>query len=885
MSYGVKIELIGQSSVKKNQWKVRLKKLDYSGSVSYYNVPAASPFILKKDAADTVRGTSFQLAIRSLVDFELIDLYTCDTKEYLTELLNGDDEVVWSGFLLPEQYGEEYKPAPNIINFTAADGLGLLKNETFESISEGDYKTYLEIIDSCLKKNQLNLGYSISIDIRETRQTANRSVLNEIRYDAYTYKGKTCYEVIESILNQFNATITQNNSRWLILDGTKNAPIINYATGVLNTTTNRWHCAFESVGSSLPVVVLGQLGNVGTELYPIGSPLQMTLGISYKNLKISDEYGTKDMLPASTENDWTNDTTLPGWIPFGVASTVKKFASNNYFLSIDGATDSQLPFNHGVTATVQNIDATTEDINLSFEIGYVYGTNVYLTIIVTDGSAIWSLTNTGWTSGSHSILLDPITPSTALDPKFTKITKVGSGIPISGTLTVSFTLASHDSSIPGLMIASSTLLKNIVLMQLSNGLSQPIGEKRNITLNKSTNAATREINIQSGSCPIIDNSRHVYKNVAFLDASGVDIQVGEWETDDISSTALLDVLSNIYTSDNRRAKQILTGTIRGEIIDFASIVQVNYPYTRYFEFKEFSYDLIADAVSVTLSEILDYVETPYTSVTEPITSSSSSSSGSSSGGSGATMTLTKAAIEAVLTGEISSHSHPGGSVTKAAVEAVLTGDISTHTHAAYLTAITKAMVEAVLTGTISSHSHPGGSVTKAAVEAVLTGDISTHTHAAYLTAITKAMVEAVLTGNISTHTHTLSGYEPAITGGTAAQYWRGDKTWQTLNKAAVGLGSVDNTSDAGKPISTAQQTALDLKAPIANPIFTGVATSPEYDTKTLKLQNSAGTVKWTISVDASNNLQFLNASGVVCMTLSQSGYLSAKDEIESEASI
>lgn len=40
-------------------------------------------------------------------------------------------------------------------------------------------------------------------------------------------------------------------------------------------------------------------------------------------------------------------------------------------------------------------------------------------------------------------------------------------------------------------------------------------------------------------------------------------------------------------------------------------------------------------------------------------------------------------------------------------------------------------------------------------------------------------------------------------------------------KGDVGLGSVDNTADTAKPVSTAQQTALDLKANIAAPIFTG----------------------------------------------------------------
>jgi|688.fasta_scaffold02418_13 hypothetical protein len=42
-----------------------------------------------------------------------------------------------------------------------------------------------------------------------------------------------------------------------------------------------------------------------------------------------------------------------------------------------------------------------------------------------------------------------------------------------------------------------------------------------------------------------------------------------------------------------------------------------------------------------------------------------------------------------------------------------------------------------------------------------------------------------------------------------------------IAKADVGLGSVDNTADTAKPVSTAQQTALDLKANLASPTFTG----------------------------------------------------------------
>jgi len=47
-----------------------------------------------------------------------------------------------------------------------------------------------------------------------------------------------------------------------------------------------------------------------------------------------------------------------------------------------------------------------------------------------------------------------------------------------------------------------------------------------------------------------------------------------------------------------------------------------------------------------------------------------------------------------------------------------------------------------------------------------------------------------------------------------------------ITKSMVGLGSVDNTADTAKPVSTATQTALDLKAPLASPTFTGTVGLP-----------------------------------------------------------
>jgi hypothetical protein len=60
-----------------------------------------------------------------------------------------------------------------------------------------------------------------------------------------------------------------------------------------------------------------------------------------------------------------------------------------------------------------------------------------------------------------------------------------------------------------------------------------------------------------------------------------------------------------------------------------------------------------------------------------------------------------------------------------------------------------------------------------------------------------------------------------------------------ITKSMVGLGNVDNTTDANKPVSTATQTALDLKAPIASPTFTGTVTLPGAPTSDLHAATKA----------------------------------------------
>ncbi|MGZ3770056.1 MAG: hypothetical protein ACXVCP_00410 [Bdellovibrio sp.] len=67
----------------------------------------------------------------------------------------------------------------------------------------------------------------------------------------------------------------------------------------------------------------------------------------------------------------------------------------------------------------------------------------------------------------------------------------------------------------------------------------------------------------------------------------------------------------------------------------------------------------------------------------------------------------------------------------------------------------------------------------------------TNTELGYLSGVTSAIQTQI------------NAKEGSVSSGTTAQYYRGDKTWQTLDKTAVGLANVDNTSDATKNSATA----------------------------------------------------------------------------------
>lgn len=167
--------------------------------------------------------------------------------------------------------------------------------------------------------------------------------------------------------------------------------------------------------------------------------------------------------------------------------------------------------------------------------------------------------------------------------------------------------------------------------------------------------------------------------------------------------------------------------------------------------------------------------------------------------------------------------HGGGGVTETRVSEIA---------AAATSAVTKSSLGLGSVDNTADTAKPVSTAQQTALD--LKANLASPTFTGTVSGITAAMVglgnvenksSATIRSEItSSNVTTALTYTPtSVTGLTGTQSVAAFKTGLTLVKGDVGLGSVDNTTDAGKPVSTAQQTALDLKAPLLNPVLTGMS--------------------------------------------------------------
>jgi hypothetical protein len=598
MGYGIKYELLCTSK-KSNLYKAKIYKDDVVLGNIDRNVPL-NPFVLRKDRASVIKGTSFEFAIREAVDFEFIPFYTSNPKKYKVEVYK-DTVMLWVGYIDPQQYNAPYKPAPNNIRFTASDGLGLLKNEDFTLTGR---QTELDIIRYCLDKIGLGLSYAIAISIWETGHDTTRSPLAQSYLNCEIFDGDSCYEVIEKVLSRYDAEISQWKGRWHIISSRdkKTTRMVYTSEGVYDTTI------------SAPDVLTFGYPHEGADVYPPNNILNHSLEPGGNRVRLSYNYGTRESMLLNYLFELYASAMFTDWTKTGSFNVYQYFKSGEFFAFLQGYANSD---DFYIAQSIDVVNVSGEDF--VFEIDACpYGrqwsgsysgmdtVNMEVRVLITlaVGATTWYLTNTGW-STTPGYLTQTITAAKYLEELvWTTITVITSEIPGDGTLTIR--LQRYKSASPG----SGVYLLGVFFHKprfrfLDNGEPYDDRMEGEAVFDDSVELTPLDdITVAAGDAPDMPNNNLMYDNCVFHSDDSV---TSGWKfaTGDSVHT-LVQAYLKLLASRNRMPRQTLTGNIKGTSIEFNSLIKHAYNSDREFELAECKWDMYEETFNATLLEVLPF---------------------------------------------------------------------------------------------------------------------------------------------------------------------------------------------------------------------------------------------------------------------------------------
>ena len=202
----------------------------------------------------------FQAIMASRLDFTLeVDienstqelfydnLFTGDELRWKAVIYNQDDEELWQGFVLPDEYTEPYTTGTFYVRFSATDNLGTLKGKYLPSTFFRSKQSFIKIIADCLKQTGLTLPLYVA-----------PSVYNSVafgRYDKLFLDGAlwfendkkvNTYQILEDVLDGMGCTLWQQEGYWWIVGA--------HAKGVGNYTKNEYDADGVFVDSGYQIV-------------------------------------------------------------------------------------------------------------------------------------------------------------------------------------------------------------------------------------------------------------------------------------------------------------------------------------------------------------------------------------------------------------------------------------------------------------------------------------------------------------------------------------------------------------------------------------------------------------------------------------------------------
>ena len=349
-------------------YEVRLLENGYSGSVK--DRPLGAAPIIKMQDADAIRATSCDLVLECQTDGEYVDLYTTDPFQYKVEIYHKTGSssftIFWSGFVATEIYSEPDIAPPYDVRITATDGLGTLKEYTFEEAGPQTLRKHLQ--DLLKKTGDPHPYIYMASQFREYGDTA-ANFLDKALVDLDFLAGENCYEVLNRILTSLRCVLTYRYY-WLII---REVDIQITSGGVLSVLEIPLE---PDESTTTGTISLGKtVGKMGVaQMWPVGY-LTRRVSPAKKSVTVRAPWNFKNAFPKVGDNAWS----LSGGVSFVSAGGYLSYTQPSSGVAM-GRASASLQLFQFVTGIRVRIKATAWAMNMGqhkVTVQVIYGSNSY----------------------------------------------------------------------------------------------------------------------------------------------------------------------------------------------------------------------------------------------------------------------------------------------------------------------------------------------------------------------------------------------------------------------------------------------------------------------------------------------------------------------------
>lgn len=562
-----------------HDYRAEVLERDYEGEPEAKALGAA-PTLRMDDSESGVRGTSLELTIQADRDGELTTLYTTDNKRYRVDLYR-DEELAWTGYVLPEEYSEPYVSAPYDVAVTATDGLGILKDIPFELTGE---RTIFEVVAYCCGQTGLSLDYALLSALMEEGMAAGEPMHTQTMCDAGAFAGMDCYEALEAAMTSLDSFVTEWRGMWLVARHTD-----------LTGTYTRHSASGQKTGTGqLPELTLGAIGD---DCYPVGS-LEMEVVPAARSVKFTCDYGKR----GSMLKNYDFYHGKQGWtFAWGGQTTLVK----HWYRNGEGFVEMHDPSHIEQTVRIEGGQALWIKVSAAMgmanrEAGQEARWRLNVRFTGTNGTTYYLGTD-GWQTEETSVEFKATTKETHwsretgmyyTDAGYDEYTVVCSGLPTDGDLRVTVDMSEESDYI--LFVKSVTVMNE----------DAPEGVEVTANLNERASTDGEDVELMFLDAPEAKNARLLYERIVWRKDGGLTSawRCGESQTDSLAHTILKSVCSR--TAYPRRR---LGGTIQGEEPWTMWLARDKYSNLVMCP-TEASLNLLTDESAVTLEQHMPYQE-------------------------------------------------------------------------------------------------------------------------------------------------------------------------------------------------------------------------------------------------------------------------------------